>query len=87
MQEIQDLPLSQMHKHMKRYGFPRWGDVTEDSKDEAVQYNVTVRLESVEYSSFHVRARDKEEAEDLAAVHIESTFDFDDYQITTLEEG
>lgn len=87
LQEIQDLPLSEMHYHLKKHVDPNWGESDKicNLSKTLLDYEVKAKLETIEYVSFAVKARSKVEATEVARVYIDQSFEFDNYEITELE--
>ena len=85
LQEIQDLPLSDIHRHMREHVDPKWQSWS-DTDGKIKVYNVIVELTTSENQRFQIQAHSKEEADELAETHIKDNFEFDDYEIMELEE-
>ena len=85
LQEIQDLPWSEVRCYMREHVDPKWQSWS-DTDGKIRAYNVEVELTTSENQRFQIQAHSKEEADELAETHIQDNFEFDDYEITELEE-
>lgn len=86
LQEIQDLPLSEMHSHMREHVDPKWQSWS-DADGKIKVYNVTVELTTSENKKFKIEAHSEEEADELAETHIQDNFEDDDYEIYDLSRS
>ena len=85
LQEIQDLPLSQMHKHMRQYVDPKWQSWS-DTDGKIKSYHVLVSLMTTEQKEFDITAHSEEEADEKARDYISDNYFYEEYEIDGLEE-
>ena len=81
LQEIQDMPMSEMRAHMRKHSDPHWGR-SDNGKNRA--FNVEVRLITEEY--IEVVARNFDEAAEEAERYIKSECSCDDYEISNVQD-
>ena len=88
LQEIQDLPWSEMRCHMREHVDPKWQSWSDtDGKIRAYNVKVELILTTSENQRFQIQAHSKEEADELAETHIQDNFEYDDYEIYDLSEA
>ncbi len=86
LQEIQEMPMSKRHAHMRRYVCKDWGrDIP--AKTNEKKWDVDVTLISNENECFEVWASNEEEALEKAIKYINAEFCFDDYNIDNIKEA
>lgn len=86
IQEIQDMPMSKRHEHMRKHVNKNWG---KDAPTKGfLKFEVVAVLETTteEEVAFVVDAIDKDDATTKAREHIFAEFTFDEYEIERLEE-
>ncbi len=86
LQEIQDMPMSKRHAHMRKYVSPDWAREKQPEGKEAkyrITVNLTVRAEEEEV--FEVFATNEENAEIEAEEYIKDNFSYEDYEIEEVE--
>ena len=84
LQEIQDLPLSEMHEHMQEHVDPKWQKWSA-TDGKIKNYYVQVTLTTSGEEEFHVNAHSEEEAEEKANTYIGENYNYDNYEIEHLE--
>jgi|AntRauTorckE5430_2_1112549.scaffolds.fasta_scaffold24439_3 hypothetical protein len=86
LQQIQNLPTLQLRKHMQKYVNKNWGKVIEEGETKQM-YKIEVELQQdPTYEKFTVQAYSEEEAEELADLHVEKHFSYDDYELCEIRK-
>ena len=78
LQEIQDLPLSEMHNHLREYVDPKWG------KPKGVEgpYRVfEIAAHLTTWERFKVKANSYDQAVEKAEQYIGDTFSCDEHEL------